>query len=94
MNTDSTADWHGRTRIEGQKQRQGKHRDLSIALRTIKIKLCAASVEMTCYFLLTEIKPDHSFTLRSLRALVMTETELKLMAAAAIMGLSSHPKNG
>lgn len=92
MNTDSTADWHGRTRIEGQKQRQGKHRDLSTALRTIK--LCAASVEMTCYFLLPEIKPDHSFTLRSLRALVMTETELKLMAAAATMGLSSHPKNG
>jgi hypothetical protein len=36
----------------------------------------------------------HSFTLRSLRAFAMTETELKLMAAPAMMGLSSTPKNG
>jgi hypothetical protein len=28
------------------------------------------------------------------RALLMTETELKLMAAPAMMGLSSTPKNG
>jgi hypothetical protein len=34
------------------------------------------------------------FTLRKRRALVITETELKLIAAAAIMGLSSSPKNG
>ncbi len=31
---------------------------------------------------------------RSLSALVITETELKLMAAAAMIGLSSRPKNG
>ena len=31
---------------------------------------------------------------RRRRALVITETELKLMAAAAIIGLSSSPKTG
>jgi len=36
----------------------------------------------------------YSFTLRKRRALVMTETELKLMATPAIIGLSSTPKNG
>ena len=36
----------------------------------------------------------HSFTWRRRRALVITETELKLMAAAARMGLSRMPKNG
>ena len=39
--------------------------------------------------------PDtHSFTLRSRRALLMTDTELKLIAAPAMIGLSSRPKNG
>jgi hypothetical protein len=32
--------------------------------------------------------------LRRRRALVITETLLKLMAAAAKMGLRSHPKTG
>jgi hypothetical protein len=32
--------------------------------------------------------------LRSLRELPMTDTELKLMAAPAIMGLKSNPMNG
>jgi hypothetical protein len=36
----------------------------------------------------------YSFTLRRRRALAITETELKLMAAAAKMGLSRIPKNG
>ena len=36
----------------------------------------------------------HSFVARSLSAFVITETELKLIAAAAIMGLSNNPKNG
>jgi hypothetical protein len=36
----------------------------------------------------------HNRTDRNLNALPMTETELKLMAAAAIMGLSSKPKYG
>ncbi|SPF41416.1 conserved hypothetical protein [Candidatus Sulfotelmatobacter kueseliae] len=36
----------------------------------------------------------YSFTLRNRSALVITETELKLMAAAAKMGLKSNPKNG
>ena len=37
---------------------------------------------------------DHSLALLSRRALLMTETELRLIAAPAIIGLSSQPKNG
>ena len=36
----------------------------------------------------------YSFTFRRSSALVITETELKLMAAAAKIGLSRIPKNG
>ena len=36
----------------------------------------------------------HSLTFRSRSALPMTDTELKLMAAPAMMGLRSKPKNG
>jgi hypothetical protein len=36
----------------------------------------------------------HRRNLRSLRALPTTDTELKLIAAAAIMGLNKMPKNG
>ena len=36
----------------------------------------------------------HSFTFRSRKALLMTETELRLIAAPATMGLSGKPKNG
>ena len=38
--------------------------------------------------------PIHSFTRLSLSALLITDTELKLIAAAAIIGESSTPKNG
>lgn len=38
--------------------------------------------------------PDYNFTLRSRKALLMTETELRLIAAPAMIGLSSRPKNG
>ena len=37
---------------------------------------------------------DHSFTFLSRSAFAITDTELKLIAAAAIIGLSSRPKNG
>ncbi len=37
---------------------------------------------------------SYSEALRSRNALEITETELKLMAALAIMGLSSKPKTG
>jgi len=37
---------------------------------------------------------DHSFTLRRRSALPMTETELKLIATPAMMGLKSTPQNG
>ena len=36
----------------------------------------------------------HISTLRSRKALLITETELKLMAAAAIMGDNNRPKTG
>jgi hypothetical protein len=36
----------------------------------------------------------HNFTFRNRSALATTDTELKLMAAAAIIGLSSSPKDG
>src|SRR4029453_7248809 len=36
----------------------------------------------------------YSFTLRNRRAFAITETELKLIAAPAIIGLRSKPKNG
>ncbi len=41
----------------------------------------------------TEGKP-YNFSLLSRRALLTTDTELKLMAAAAIIGLSNRPKAG
>jgi hypothetical protein len=37
---------------------------------------------------------SYSGALRSRNALAITETELKLIAAPAIIGLSSSPKNG
>lgn len=44
------------------------------------------------------INPDihfaHKLIRRNRKALVITDTELKLMAAAAIMGESSRPKKG
>ena len=36
----------------------------------------------------------HSFSVRNLNAFAITETELRLIAAPAMMGLSSKPKNG
>ncbi len=36
----------------------------------------------------------HSVTRRRRNALPITDTELKLIAAAAIIGLNSNPKNG
>ncbi len=38
--------------------------------------------------------PPYNSTRRSRSALVITETELKLIAALAIIGLSSRPKTG
>ena len=37
---------------------------------------------------------NHKRTFRSRRALVITETELRLIAAAAMMGLSRRPVKG
>ena len=37
---------------------------------------------------------NHSLTFRNRKALLMTETELRLIAAPAMIGLSSKPKNG
>ena len=40
------------------------------------------------------VASGYSSTFRRRKEFVMTETELKLMAAAARMGLSSSPKKG
>ena len=37
---------------------------------------------------------SHSLAFRRRKALLMTETELRLIAAPAMIGLSSKPKNG
>lgn len=39
------------------------------------------------------IRP-HNFAFRSRKALLMTETELRLIAAPARIGASNKPKNG
>ena len=49
--------------------------------------LHSASVSMDCAV-------PYSFNFRSRSEFVITETELRLMAAAARIGLSSRPKNG
>ena len=43
---------------------------------------------------LERAQEPQSAALRKRRAFEITETELKLMAAAAIIGLSKSPKNG
>ena len=47
----------------------------------------------TSIFPCTDAHP-HNDTLRSRKALLITDTELKLMAAAAMIGDSNRPKNG
>ena len=42
----------------------------------------------------TSLLSNYSATFRSLSALAMTETELKVIAALAIIGLSSSPNTG
>ena len=48
-----------------------------------------AAMNFPIYILL-----PHSLTARSRKALAITETELKLIAALAIIGLSNKPKTG
>jgi hypothetical protein len=45
-------------------------------------------------FIFHVLQINHSLTFRSRKALLMTETELRLIAAPAMIGLSSKPKNG
>ena len=44
--------------------------------------------------LLSHSTMRYSSSLRSLKAFAMTETELKVMAALAIIGLSNNPNSG
>ena len=50
------------------------------------------SERLSFYFHVSQL--NHSLTFRSRKALLMTETELRLIAAPAMTGLSSKPKNG
>ena len=53
------------------------------------------AMSMTGFARLTDqVFHTYSFSRRSLRAFEMTETELKVMAALAIIGLSSRPNTG
>lgn len=52
------------------------------------------SEESLCYSNPALPRSNQRRTVLSRSAFVITETELKLMAAAAIIGLSSKPKNG
>ncbi len=65
---------------------------------SVQHKCCWYSVALSCFqeFPLTEQGDSkrYSASLRSRSALVITVTELKVIAAAATMGLSSRPKNG
>jgi hypothetical protein len=45
-------------------------------------------------FVVFLVRMNHSLTFRRRKALLMTETELRLIAAPAMIGLSSKPKNG
>ena len=65
-------------------------RNLASIVPTTYLLKITAPLLITNYL----IASYYSFTNRSLKALVTTETELQLMAAAAIMGLSSQPKAG
>jgi hypothetical protein len=58
-----------------------------------KVKIKVKGDGQECPSHTFHLKP-YNFALRRRRALVITETELKLMAAAAKMGLSRSPKNG
>ena len=56
---------------------------------SVDIPECASS-----FFFFYVSQLNHSFTFRSRKALPMTETELRLIAAPAMTGLSSSPKTG
>jgi integrase len=60
---------------------------LGLVLTSLRVTR-RADIHEHCTFLV------HSVTFRSRKAFAMTETELRLIAAPAMIGLSSKPKNG
>ena len=56
--------------------------------------VCRIFEEQECGFSSKPSDYTENLTARRRSALVISDTELKLIAAAAIMGLSSSPKNG
>ena len=69
------------------------YRNLASIVPTTHLLKITASLLIT-HYLITWLLFYYSFINRSLKAFVTTETELQLMAAAAIIGLSSQPKGG
>jgi hypothetical protein len=57
-------------------------------------KTSCVKSRVTIFVAAGHIFAPHSLTLLSLSAFPTTETELKLIAAAAIIGLSRTPKKG
>lgn len=71
--------------------------------RTLSLRLCPLPFQKEGkfsfrYFLVSRffhvLQINQSLTFRRRKALLMTVTELRLMAAPAMIGLSSRPKNG
>ena len=64
--------------------------DMDRRFRTSRISLLQC-LKVT---MITRVMEDHSLARPSRSALATTETELKLIAALAIIGLRSNPKKG
>ena len=71
----------------------GYHRFLRCAASGFRSSLKATET-INSFARCEPMTPVHNFAFRNRSALPMTETELRLMAAPAMMGLSSKPKNG
>lgn len=62
--------------------------------RALAIGRCNARTKNTSYSMFSGKRPIYSVVLRNRSALPITETELKLIAALAIIGLSTMPNHG
>jgi hypothetical protein len=68
----------------------------SISFERMKFASCASSTVLGILrlYLLTDFADSYSFSRLSLSALLITDTELKLIAAAAKIGLNRIPNFG
>ena len=81
--TDPLAGHRGTRQAREQEQHGQRHRmnqPIHVALSITPVIVCSP--------------PTHACALRNRRALTMTDTELNVIAALAIIGLSSNPNTG